>query len=225
MIVQTEFAMIRSSNSNAHYWEQGLYPGWTSFSLFRLMPSGPNKGTGPEPHYHDADEVWFFVSGHGELQLDGHAYPFTPNTFVYTPMGVVHRFQSFSDYVAIAMVTPLERQKRPDHLLVEVAGPPIPTVPGFVAPGAENSGPFPDPGPRCPFVEMRQLQLANTNTIEGARLLRNEHWCVANGRVQLQVDGMVAELAPGDIALLRAGAVRRLRSVGDSRVAVVRERA
>ena len=81
-------------------------------------PAG-RPGGGAEPHYHDADEVWIFASGHGEAWVDGTTYDVTPNTAVYTPMGTVHRFQMFTDFYNASVVTRLERQKRADHLLVE----------------------------------------------------------------------------------------------------------
>ena len=43
-------------------------------------------------------------------------------------MGCVHRFQMFTPYKNNAIVTRLERQKRPIHITVEEHGPPEPTV-------------------------------------------------------------------------------------------------
>src|SRR5207249_11730043 len=79
--------------------------------------------------------------------LPSHPYPLS----LHDALPIFHRFQMFTDFDNVAIVTRLERQKRAAHILVEEAGPPVPTVPGFVVPGAENLGPFLDRGPRCPL--------------------------------------------------------------------------
>src|SRR5207245_1762098 len=145
-------------------WEQGIYPSWAAMSYLAPKPN-QLKGAGVEPHYHDNDEIWLFTAGRGEVWLDERSFPVTPNTLVYTPMGVVHRFQMFTDFANVPIVTPLERQKRAGHLLVETDGPPEPTVPGFVISGDQNVGPFAARGTRCPFSEIRTLDLP-----AGARL-------------------------------------------------------
>ena len=144
MIIENQRYMIRSGNANNIYWEQGIYPDWTALSAFRHFPD-QQIGTGVEPHYHDNDEMWLFTAGRGEVWLNDQRFEITPNTIVYTPMGVVHRFQMFTDYENNAIVTQLERQKRPIHILVEEAGPPIPTVPGFVLPGEQQHRSHPEP--------------------------------------------------------------------------------
>ena len=145
MIIRDSNYMIISENSNNIYWEQGVYPDWTALSAFRDFPN-QRIGTGVEPHYHDNDELWLFTAGRGEVWLDEQRFEITPNTMVYTPMGVVHRFQMFTDYGNNAIVTRLEREQRPTHIRVEEAGVPLPTVPGFVIPGDRNNGPFPNRG-------------------------------------------------------------------------------
>jgi len=214
--------MLISQNSNSIYWEQGVYPDWTAFSAFRHFPN-QMRGTGVEPHYHDNDEFWLFTAGRGEVWLDEQLFEITPNTIVYTPMGVVHRFQMFTDYENNAIVTRLERQKRPTHILVEEAGPPVPTVPGFVVCGTSNSGPFPNRGPRCPLSELRLVTFAAGEGVDETRLSCNEHWLVLSGTVDLTIDGVGLELSGDDVALLRAGAVRRLRSAEGARVVFARE--
>ena len=102
---------IRSNNSNVHYWEQDVYPRWTPMRVFRPIPD-QKRGAGVEPHYHDNDEFWFFTSGYGEAWLNDKVYKITPNTIVYTPMGVVHRFQMFTEFDNLAIITPFERQRR-----------------------------------------------------------------------------------------------------------------
>jgi mannose-6-phosphate isomerase-like protein (cupin superfamily) len=223
MIVRTDGYVIISKNSNNVYWEEGLYPGWTAINVFRDFP-GQVRGAGVEPHYHDGDEIWLFYSGRGEVWLDGQSYEITPNTAVYTPMGAVHRFQMFTDFGDATIVTRLERQKRAAHLLVEEAGPPVPTVPGFVVPGASNNGPFQGAGPRCPLSELRTVAFGAGGGIGEGRLQRNEHWLVVDGEIDLTVDGCAVALAPGDVALLRAGVVRRIEAAGRASVALARER-
>ena len=223
MIVKNTDYVLISKNSNNAYWEEGLYPNWAGISTFQYFPS-QGKGGGVEPHYHDCDEIWLFTSGCGEVWLDEKSFAITPNTAVYTPMGVVHRFQMFTDYENVPLVTRLERQKRPIHILVEEAGPPIPTVPGFVVPGAVNNRSFADPGPRCPLSELRLVTFTTGEKIDEERLSRNEHWLVLEGSIQLAVQGFEVELSPGDVALLKAGVIRQIRVDKDTRVALARER-
>jgi mannose-6-phosphate isomerase-like protein (cupin superfamily) len=222
VIVVTDRFVLRSRNSNEIYWEQGVYPSWTRLNCFHPFPV-QKRGSGVEPHYHDNDEIWLFTSGNGEVWLNGRSFPITPNTLVYTPMGVVHRFQMFTEFDNLAIVTPLERQRRATHILVEEDGPPEPTVPGFVIPGSENHGPIANRGSRCPLSELRLIELAPGDGFSEQRLSQNEHWAVLDGSIQLSVDGLTAELIPGDIALLRAGAVRQLRADDHARLVVCRE--
>ena len=223
MIIRDEGYMIRSANSNTSYWEQKTYPLWAAMSFLGPMPN-QRQGAGVEPHYHDCDEIWLFTAGRGEVWLDGESFPVTPNTLVYTPMGVVHRFQMFTDFANVPIVTPLERQKRARHLLVEEDGPPAPTVPGFVVPGDRNTGPFATRGRRCPFGEIRALALAAGDRLDERRLAANEHYAVMSGQLVLRVAGIAVELAANDVALLRAGTVRQLDARTDAQVALVRER-
>ncbi len=222
MIIENQHYMIRSGNSNNIYWEQGIYPDWTALSAFRHFPD-QRIGTGVEPHYHDNDEMWLFTAGRGEVWLDDQRFEVIPNTLVYTPMGVVHRFQMFTGYENNAIVTQLERQKRPIHILVEEAGPPIPTVPGFVVPGKSNTGPIPNRGPRCPLSEWRAVTFDPGEGIEEAPLICNEHWLVISGTINLTVDGLEFELSGEDLVLLKAGAVRQISSVEGARVILARE--
>jgi mannose-6-phosphate isomerase-like protein (cupin superfamily) len=221
MIAAASHYMIRSQNANQIYWEQGVYPDWARVSAIRSIP-GQKQGAGVEPHYHDNDEIWLFLSGQGEVWLDGQSHPITPGTAIYTPMGAVHRFQMFTDFDNVALVTPLERQRRAAHLRVEEAGPPRPTVPGFVIPGERNTGPF-DPGPRCPLRELRAVALGTHGEVPAATLDTNEHWIVLEGSVHLKVEELELELGPHDLALLRAGAARRLHTSSGARLALARE--
>ncbi|MXY97766.1 MAG: cupin domain-containing protein [Gemmatimonadetes bacterium] len=220
MVIDDPRYMIRSLNSNQIYWEQGVFPEWTALNCYRHYPDG-GIGTGVEPHYHDNDELWLFTAGRGEVRLDGVRHEITPNTLVYTPMGCVHQFQMFTPYENNAIVTRLERAGRPLHLTVEEYGPPEPTVPGIVVPGGINTGPIRDPGPRCPISEWRLQHYAELNAQHDAVLDRNEHWMVLDGAVRLALDGRDVTLEPGDIALLRTGATRRLSTEDRSTRAVI----
>ena len=222
MIIENQHYMIRSGNSNNIYWEQGIYPDWTALSAFRHFPD-QQIGTGVEPHYHDNDELWLFTAGKGEVWLNDQRFEITPNTIVYTPMGVVHRFQMFTGYENNAIVTRLERQKRPIHILVEEVGPPIPTVPGFIVPGESNTGPIPDRGSRCPLSEWRVITFGPGEGIDEAPLTCNEHWLIVNGTVNLTVDGLELELSGEDLALLKAGAARQIHSTEGARAVLARE--
>ena len=222
MIIENQNYMIRSGNSNNIYWEQGIYPHWTAVSAFRHFPD-QRIGTGVEPHYHDNDEMWLFTAGHGEVWLDDRCFEITPNTLVYTPMGVVHRFQMFTDYENNAIVTRLERQKRPTHILVEESGPPIPTVPGFIVPGERNTGPIQNRGSRCPLSEWRAVTFQPGESIDETPLTCNEHWLVVGGTINLTVDGLDLELSNEDLAMLKAGAVRKISSAEGARVVLARE--
>lgn len=222
MIMSSERFTFLSANANSDYWGQGNYPSWTRISFMKPMPD-QKRGAGVEPHYHDNDEVWHFTSGRSEVWLDGTNYAVTPNTFVYTPMGVVHRLQMFTDFANVPIVTRLERRKRAGHILVEESGLPEFVVPGFVVSGSENVGPFKDRGRRCPFSEMRTVELGRGSELDERRLAQNEHWAVIYGRISICVDGVEVELSTNDVALLRTGASRTLHASTDAQVVVVRE--
>ena len=222
MIIENQNYTIRSGNSNNIYWEQGIYPDWTALSAFRHFPD-QRIGTGVEPHYHDNDELWLFTAGRGEVWLNDQRFEITPNTLVYTPMGVEHRFQMFTGYENNAIVTRLERQKRPTHILVEESGPPIPTVPGFIVPGDSNTGPISNRGSRCPLSEWRVVTFSAGEEIDEEPLACNEHWLIVGGAIDLTVDGLEFELSSEDLALLKAGAVRKISSAEGARVVLARE--
>ncbi len=223
MIVRNPNYMLLSGVSNDYdYWDGSVFPEWAGIKLMRYFP-GQIKGSGVEPHYHDGDEIWLFISGRGEVWLDGQSFEITPNTAVYTPMGVVHRFQAFTDFDNLAIVTRLERQKRDLHLLEKENGPPVPTVPGFVVRGDQNDGPFPDRGSRSPLSELRLIALQAGDGIGEGTLSCHEYWVVAEGTCDLCVEGFSVELSPGDAAVLRAGSTRQLRSTENACLVVARE--
>ena len=224
MIHRGSHYLLFSQSSNTHYWEQDVNPDWTQFSAIRHFPD-QRIGTGVEPHYHDCDEIWLFSAGTGEVWLDDECYPITPNTLVYTPMGVVHHFQMYSNGENNAFVTRMEGRKRPIHILVEQDGAPEKSAPGFVVPGAANTGPVPNPGLRCPFSELRVVTLAAGDGVAQGQLSTNEHWLVIDGALHVEMENREVELYKGDVALLRAGLVRRLWTNSHARVILVRETA
>lgn len=222
MILETSSYMIRSSNSNTHYWQHGIYPEWAGLNTIRHMPD-QRKGAGVEPHYHDGDELWLFTQGRGEVWLDDRVFEVTPNTLVYTPMGVVHRFQMFTDFANVPVVTRLVGQQRDWHLQVGEDGPPTPTASGFVVPGDENMGHVADPGPRCPLTEFRQLDLGPGQDVAQADTTTNEYWLVTSGAACLCLGNEETILTEADVAILRAGVSRSLRSSEPAKLALARE--
>ena len=222
MIISTDQYMVRSQNANLIYWEQDIYPAWTTLGSYRHFRNG-EQGSGVEPHYHDGDEIWLFTSGRGEVWLDDTKYDITPNTMVYTPMGCIHRFQMFTSYENSAIVTQLEREQRPIHITIEEHGPPVPTVHGFTIPGEDNTGPIPDPGSRCPLSEWRMMTLGRGEEIDKTTLDNNEHWVVMTGAIILQIDRWEVELSSDDVALIRGGTRRRICTQEGAELIVARE--
>ena len=148
MVLRGDRHVIVSESANRGYWTGGHYPdAWTPVSVFKRYDPEP-KGSGVEPHYHDGDEFWLFVEGEGEVWLGDRVYPITPNTAVYTPRGVVHRFQLFAESQNNALVTRLEGRQRQGHLVPAVDGEPHAAAAPIIVPGEENAGPFPGRGPR-----------------------------------------------------------------------------
>ncbi len=221
LIVKSDGFWLISRNSNDDYWGKTKSPDWTVVGSIKHYPA-ERMGTGVEPHYHDADEVWIFVGGRGEAWLDGRLYELTDNTAVYTPMGAIHRFQMFTEYDNVSVVTKLERRKRDTHLFPEEHGTPVPTVPGFVVPGAVNTGPIADRGERCPFTDLRLVDLEPGGEIADEVLDANEHWVVILGAARIEANGTSAEMAVGDVAMLRQGTHRRISADGGARLALAR---
>ena len=233
--VASDSYLIISRSSNNVYWELGLFPAWSSLNTF--VNAGERlPGSGTELHYHDCDELWLFPDAHGEIWLDGSVVPMTPNTALYTPMGTLHRYQLFERTAIAAVTTPLERQKRPGHLLVaeisagapprpyyQVGGAPAPTVPGFIVPGQRNTGPFPDRGTRCPLSELRLVTFSPPTATDEAPLTTNEYWLGISGSFRLVASGLNVELGPGDVALLRKGLTRNVYFAEGSRAVLARD--
>ena len=224
MILTDNNYVIISKNSNGvgNYWSDKFYPKWSSIITLWLSPD-QKIGTGVEPHYHDHDEIWLFTKGNGEVWLDEQIYKITPNTIVYTPMGTIHRFQMFTDYETVALVTRLERNKRQMHILVKEHGLPEKTVSGFVVNGENNRGPFKIKNKRCPVFEFRQLYLSENEIIENNKLSCNEYWAVLEGDVFIRIGKLEVQLSTGDVALLKHELVRELRTNEGCRLALVKE--
>ena len=225
MVLRGDRHVIVSESVNRGYWTGGHYPeAWTPVSIFKRYAPEP-RGSGVEPHFHDGDEFWLFAEGEGEVWLGDRAYPITPNTAVYTPRGVVHRFQMFTEFQNNALVTRLEGRKRQGHLVPAAEGEPHAAAAPIIIPGDENAGPFPDRGSRCPLSELRAVAMpAGEATVDlDGTATANEHLLVLDGDVELTVDGLTVMLARGDVALLRAGASRQVASTAGARVGLARE--
>ena len=222
MIVRDDNYMVVSKNVFPAAWDEHLYPEWAAIRILRYTPE-QRKGQGVEPHYHDCDEYWHFTSGYGEAWLDGQVYEITPNSAVYTPMGVVHRFQMFTDFETVDARTAFEGPKgRSGHLIVKDDGIPTPTADGFVVAGGLNNGSFPDRGPRCPLTELRTVA-GNDSEPEEGKLFANEHWVVLNGTARLILEDTEFQLSQGDVALLKSGLSRRIRFSSGASAVVARE--
>jgi hypothetical protein len=96
--------------------------------------------------------------------MDGECSPVTPNTIVYTPRGVVHRFQMFTEFATVGIRTRMTGRKRAAHLHVPEDGIPSPSAPGLVVPGTENTGPIPVPHATCPVRELHLPEQASADS-------------------------------------------------------------
>lgn len=223
MITKDINYFIISKNSNEYTsWNNDVYPEWSSIVNLRPVPN-QKVGAGVEPHYHDNDEIWLFTKGHGEVWLDDKIYKITPNTIVYTPMGVIHRLQMFTEFEDVSISTRLEGKKRTTHILVEEHGKPEKTVPGFVVPGKINNGPFVNRGKRCPLTEIRQIHLNKNEKIEKTELAVNEYWTVVEGSVFIDIGKFNTQLFQGDVVLLKKSLIRELKTKEGCRLALARE--
>jgi len=53
---------------------------------------------------HDRDEVYAVVSGHGTFLCNGVRAPFGPGDLLFAPAGAEHRFEAFSDDLAVWVI-------------------------------------------------------------------------------------------------------------------------
>lgn len=58
------------------------------------------RGSDPQQP-HTRDEVYVVVAGRGTFFCDGARHPFAPGDFLFVPAGVEHRFERFSDDLAV----------------------------------------------------------------------------------------------------------------------------
>ncbi|HKY84277.1 MAG TPA: cupin domain-containing protein [Anaerolineales bacterium] len=68
-----------------------------------LDPQGP----------HTRDEVYVVISGTGMFRNGDRTHSFAPGDLMFVPAGVEHRFESFSDDLAVWVVFVGEGQPRP----------------------------------------------------------------------------------------------------------------
>jgi mannose-6-phosphate isomerase-like protein (cupin superfamily) len=50
---------------------------------------------------HTRDEVYVVAAGRGQFRNGADRYPFAPGDVLFVPAGVVHRFEEFSDDLAV----------------------------------------------------------------------------------------------------------------------------
>jgi mannose-6-phosphate isomerase-like protein (cupin superfamily) len=238
VIISTPSFFAISTSSISDYWDDDLLPPWPRLRTIAYCP-GQVGGYGAEPHYHDNDEFWFFTSGgRGEAWLDGERFEVGPNTIVYTPMGVVHRFQMFDRFGNVGIRTRLEGQRRAAHLHPPEDGDPVPTDGGLVVPGDVNDGPIVDPPARCPVREMRVVEIRPDEPVDldGDTVV---YVLAVLGKVEVEVGGSVVELAAlqqsacsgygtaatpqGDLLVARPGESLIVRSRALANIVLIRE--
>lgn len=75
-----------------------------------------------EPHCHDPHDILFFFAGTGAVWVDDFYFSTTTKLTVYTPKGVMHHFKMYSNDENKAVVTRIESQNQPVHILLEHDG-------------------------------------------------------------------------------------------------------
>ena len=219
MIIKTVQYVLVSANDNL-YWAD-FFPDWGALATFIACVNGPAV---IEPHYHDNDEFWLWISGEGRARLDhGPEAPFTPGTVVYCPMGAIHEFVSPTVQHNIGVTTHLVRQRHAAHLQAEVDGEPVRTGEGFIVAGADNVGPFKQGRPRCPLAELRLVEGAQEQRLAQGMAIANEYWLLISGQLVLHLPALSVRLAPGDLVISRQGVERSLSVVQAGQVALGRE--
>lgn len=53
---------------------------------------------------HDRDELYIVIQGSGNFFCEGSREPFGPGDFLFAPAGAEHRFESFSDDLAVWVI-------------------------------------------------------------------------------------------------------------------------
>ena len=87
-------------------------------------PTDYPKHTGIDNHYHDCDEYYIILEGHGDVVSEGVRYAVGPGDCVATRMGDHHDFPLVSEPVqAVFVETTLKRARRRGHLWNHTHGP------------------------------------------------------------------------------------------------------
>lgn len=82
------------------------------------------KNTNLDSHYHDCDEYWIILSGHGQVVSEGKHYEVGPGDCLAIGMGHHHDFpQVYEPVRAVYFETTLQGQKRRGHLWNHTHGP------------------------------------------------------------------------------------------------------
>jgi mannose-6-phosphate isomerase-like protein (cupin superfamily) len=238
MIVSTATFFALSNSSSSDYFDDNVLPDWPK--LRTIVYCGQQVGGyGAEPHFHDNDEFWFFTSGGtGEAWLDRERFEVGPNTIVYTPKGIVHRFQMFASFGILAIRTRLEGQRRPGHLHPPDDGQPRPTDRGMVVPGDRNIGMIVNAPDRCP---VRELRLVSVTPDRPLSLNADSviYIVAVQGAVSVDVDGQPLELqalqqaafapyavattAQGDLLVVQPNVPLRVEATQPADVVLIRE--
>jgi mannose-6-phosphate isomerase-like protein (cupin superfamily) len=61
------------------------------------------RGSDPQ-HPHTRDEVYVVVQGSGQFRNGNTLHPFGPGDLLFVPAGVVHRFEDFTDDLAVWVI-------------------------------------------------------------------------------------------------------------------------
>ncbi len=102
-------------------------PDWlktSAFGLFRVPKGNPAQF---DLHYHDADEIWYIISGRARILTEGIEHEVGAGDLVCTGMGDEHHILEVTeDLVGFFLESDLEGQKRRGHLHRDEHGVPIP---------------------------------------------------------------------------------------------------
>lgn len=64
------------------------------------LPAGANDPQQP----HTEDEIYYIISGHGQIRLGDQDMPVGPGSFVFVEANIEHRFHSISEAMQILVV-------------------------------------------------------------------------------------------------------------------------
>jgi mannose-6-phosphate isomerase-like protein (cupin superfamily) len=233
------FLAISSDTLANQYWQVGFYPSWCDLNVVCLTPEGV-RPWGPEPHFHDVAEYWLFLYGLGEIGLGARRFAILPNTVVYTPPRVVHRFHTFTPARVVAVVGKRGHNERAGHLWSfdpergqwPAPAPRIPAPDGclavsndidtdnmggaFVIAGPENSEDSWN-SEEGPLRELRCLQAFELEELRrpwnsvGTQVL-----LLAAGTALVEYEQLSVRLCPGDEVVLQDGTAIRVDASPDA---------